>query len=117
MGATAAQGVIPVHLRTQINSVTSPLATLIKLTASEAHCSRCVTSFHNAIEGDFMDGQIIAGWYRHPKLGLIKIFERNNRAWVYQCYSDSGARALSMEKSMDAWTWALCDPAPMKESM
>ena len=59
-----------------------------------------------------MDGQITAGWYRHPKLGLIKIFENDKRSWVYQCYSESGTRALSKEKSMDSWTWALCAHAP-----
>lgn len=59
-----------------------------------------------------MDGQITAGWYRHPNLGLIKIFENDKRAWVYQCYSESGARALSKEKPMDSWTWALCVSAP-----
>jgi hypothetical protein len=59
-----------------------------------------------------MDGQITAGWYRHPKLGLIKIFDNAKRNWVYQCYSESGMRALSKEKEIDQWTWALCDPAP-----
>lgn len=63
-----------------------------------------------------MDGQITAGWYRHPKLGLIKIFESKN-AWAYQCFSDSGARALSKEKSMDAWTWALCEKSSMKDGV
>jgi len=57
-----------------------------------------------------MDGQVTAGWYRHPKLGLIKIFENKNRLWVYQCFSESRARALSLEKEMDKWTWALCEP-------
>lgn len=61
-----------------------------------------------------MDGQITAGWYRHPKLGLIKIFENDKRSWVYQCYSESGTRALSKEKNMDNWTWALCDRAPQQ---
>lgn len=61
-----------------------------------------------------MDGQITAGWYRHPKLGLIKIFESDKRSWVYQCYSESGKRALSKEKDMDNWTWALCDRAPQQ---
>lgn len=61
-----------------------------------------------------MDGQITAGWYRHPKLGLIKVFENDKRAWVYQCYSESGTRALSKEKSVDNWTWALCDRAPQQ---
>lgn len=62
-----------------------------------------------------MDGQIIPGWYRHPKLGLIKVFESNARGWVYQCYSESGTRALSMEKSLDTWTWALCERASMQD--
>jgi hypothetical protein len=55
-----------------------------------------------------MDGQIKPGWYRHPKLGLIKVFTNANQEWVYQCYSDSGTRALSTEKSIDNWTWVLC---------
>ena len=57
-----------------------------------------------------MDGQISPGWYRHPKLGLIKVFMNENQDWVYQCYSDSGSRVLSKEKSIDSWTWALCAP-------
>ena len=59
-----------------------------------------------------MDGQITAGWYQHPKLGLIKIFEDSKRTWVYQCYSDSGMRALSKEKAIDQWIWALSITAP-----
>lgn len=56
-----------------------------------------------------MDGQIIPGWFRHPKLGLIKVFANENQEWVYQCFSDSGTRALSKEKTVDSWTWALCE--------
>ncbi len=59
-----------------------------------------------------MDGQIIEGWYRHPSSGLIKVFLNSSESWVYQCYSDNGARALSREKQMDSWTWALCQPEP-----
>jgi len=55
-----------------------------------------------------MDGQINPGFYRHPKLGLIKVFANEKQDWVYQCYSDSGSRALSTEKLIDNWTWALC---------
>lgn len=55
-----------------------------------------------------MDGQITAGWFRHPKLELIKVFENDKQTWVYQCYSESGKRALSKEKALDSWTWALC---------
>ncbi|MBA3013737.1 MAG: hypothetical protein FP815_02160 [Desulfobulbaceae bacterium] len=62
-----------------------------------------------------MDGQISAGWYRHPKLGLIKIYQNNKQAWAYQCFSDSGTRALSREKSLDTWTWALCDRSPIED--
>jgi len=62
-----------------------------------------------------MDRQITPGWYRHPKLGLIKVFQSNVKGWVYQCYSESGARALSMEKPVDPWTWALCYPARVEE--
>ena len=58
-----------------------------------------------------MEGKIIAGWYQHPKLGLTKIFENDQQMWVYQCFSDSGQRALSREKEIDSWTWALCTPA------
>ena len=58
-----------------------------------------------------MDGQVTTGWYRHPKLGLIKIFVNEKREWVYQCFSESRARALSREKEMDNWTWALCKSA------
>jgi len=55
-----------------------------------------------------MDGQIVAGWYRHPQQGLIKIYLDESSSWSYQCYSESGARALSLKKPLDQWTWALC---------
>jgi len=54
-----------------------------------------------------MDGQISAGWYRHPQLGLIKISIDESSSWTYQCYSDSGTRPLSKKKPLDQWTWAL----------
>lgn len=60
-----------------------------------------------------MEGKITGGWYQHPKLGRIKIYENDKREWVYQCYSESGQRALSKEKNLDAWVWALCFPAPI----
>ncbi len=56
-----------------------------------------------------MDGQIEAGWYIHPQLGLIKIYTDETNSWNYRCYSDSGARALSKERPLDQWTWALCE--------
>lgn len=58
-----------------------------------------------------MDGQVTAGWFQHPKLGTINIYESNRRTWVYKCYSESGTRPLSTEKELDTWTWALCIPA------
>lgn len=54
-----------------------------------------------------MDGQIAAGWYRHPQLGLIKISIDESNSWVYQCFSESGTRSLSTKKPLDQWTWAL----------
>lgn len=57
-----------------------------------------------------MDGSISEGWYVHPKLGLIKIYRNSTEEWAYKCYSDSGTRVLSKEKSLDKWTWALCQP-------
>ena len=55
-----------------------------------------------------MDGQVKPGWYRHPNLGLIQVYVNVNQEWVYRCYSESGTRALSTEKPIDTWTWALC---------
>lgn len=57
-----------------------------------------------------MDGAYEAGWYYHPQIGLIKIHESGDKGWVYVCYSESGQTALSREKPLDAWTWALCMP-------
>ena len=56
-----------------------------------------------------MEGQMNSGWYKHPQLGLIKIYSNDRHEWVYICYSDSGTRVLSKEKPMDSWTWALCE--------
>lgn len=53
-----------------------------------------------------MDGQFLPGWYNHPNLGLIKIYERSNK-WVYVCYSNNGQKALSKERTIDQWIWAL----------
>lgn len=71
--------------------------------------SQLIERRNNAREGThLMDGQIASGWYRHPKHGLIKIFMTEKNEWVYQCFSDSGTRALSKLKTLDSWTWALC---------
>jgi len=59
-----------------------------------------------------MDGAMTPGWYNHPQLGLIKIFTNKHNEWVYQCYSKSGTKALSKERPLDQWTWALCEPDP-----
>ncbi len=57
-----------------------------------------------------MDGKYQEGWFNHPNHGLIKIFLSEKRGeWVYQCYSNSGAKALSMERPLDQWTWALSE--------
>lgn len=56
-----------------------------------------------------MDGQYIPGWYIHPNLGLIKIYQRD-ATWVYQCYTKSGSKPVSRERPLDQWTWALSEP-------
>lgn len=56
-----------------------------------------------------MDGSFEDGWYKHPTLGLIKIFQKNN-SWVYQCYTTSGEKPLSKDRPLDQWTWALSEP-------
>ena len=59
-----------------------------------------------------MDGAYKDGWYIHPSLGLIKI-SLNDHEWVYQCYSQNAQKALSKERPLDSWTWALSEEAPM----
>ncbi len=58
-----------------------------------------------------MDGKIKTGWYVHPNLSLIKVYEKNG-AWVYQCYKRNGSKAISKERDLDQWTWALSEPSP-----
>ncbi|OKY76766.1 MAG: hypothetical protein BM485_01465 [Desulfobulbaceae bacterium DB1] len=58
-----------------------------------------------------MDGQYKPGWYIHPNLALIKIYQ-SGQSWVYRCYSSSGQKALSKERPLDQWTWALSEPSP-----
>ncbi|TBV79445.1 MAG: hypothetical protein EYX74_06915 [Desulfobulbaceae bacterium] len=57
-----------------------------------------------------MEGNFSEGWYQHPSLGLIKIFF-NNSDWVYVCYTRNGQKALSKERKIDNWIWALSKPA------
>ncbi|MBW1792479.1 MAG: hypothetical protein JRJ14_09545 [Deltaproteobacteria bacterium] len=57
-----------------------------------------------------MEGPVKEGFYTHPNSGVIKIFQKENGSWVYQCYTQSGQKAISREKSLDTWTWALCEP-------
>ena len=56
-----------------------------------------------------MDGPFQAGWYDHPQYGVIKIFE-NEKEWVYVCYTSSGAKKVSRQKSLDSWTWVASEP-------
>ena len=58
-----------------------------------------------------MDGQFKPGWYIHPNLALIKIFQKGPR-WVYQCYTKNGQKAVSKERELDTWTWALSEQSP-----
>ncbi|MGM0680732.1 MAG: hypothetical protein ACQES8_00695 [Thermodesulfobacteriota bacterium] len=55
-----------------------------------------------------MHGEFQEGWYKHPSLGIVKIF-RNGDNWVYQCYTTNQKKALSHERPLDTWTWALCE--------
>ncbi|MFH1019257.1 MAG: hypothetical protein V1782_01395 [Pseudomonadota bacterium] len=55
-----------------------------------------------------MDGTYSEGWFTHPNHGLIRVFNKGGE-WVYQCYSQSGQKALSKERPLDSWTWALSD--------
>lgn len=57
-----------------------------------------------------MDGTFTEGWFNHPNLGLIKIY-LSSGDWVYQCYTKNGQKALSKERPLDSWTWALSEPA------
>ena len=57
-----------------------------------------------------MDGMFAEGWYEHPSLGLIKIYLKSGE-WVYQCYTKNGQKALSKERPLDSWTWALSEPS------
>lgn len=57
-----------------------------------------------------MDGTYSEGWFTHPNHGLIRIFFKSGEGeWVYQCYSQNGQKALSKERPLDSWTWALSD--------
>jgi hypothetical protein len=56
-----------------------------------------------------MDGPVKEGFYNHPNLGVIKIFQKNE-SWVYQCYTRNTQKAVSRERSLDTWTWALSEP-------
>ncbi|MBU0480406.1 MAG: hypothetical protein KKG47_04830 [Proteobacteria bacterium] len=54
-----------------------------------------------------MDGNYHEGFFDHPSHGLIKIYRNSSGNWVYQCYTSSGTKPLSKERTLDAWTWAL----------
>ncbi len=56
-----------------------------------------------------MDGSYAEGWYKHPNHGLIKIFLKDGREWVYQCYTTNGDKPLSKDRPLDSWTWALSE--------
>ncbi len=60
-----------------------------------------------------MHGVFQEGWYEHPTLGIIKVF-KNNNLWAYQCYTNNQKKALSRERAMDPWVWALCETAREK---
>ena len=57
-----------------------------------------------------MEGPVKEGLYNHPSQGVIKIFHKENESWVFQCYTKNGQKAISREKSLDTWTWALSEP-------
>lgn len=59
-----------------------------------------------------MDGTFQEGWYMHPKEELIRISQNEEGNWVYRCYSVNGKRALSKDRPLDSWTWALSERAP-----
>ncbi len=55
-----------------------------------------------------MEGQMEEGLYDHPSLGVIKIVKKGGN-WYYQCYNTKGTKALSKERPLDQWTWALSE--------
>ncbi|MDZ7641098.1 MAG: hypothetical protein U5J62_03605 [Desulfurivibrio sp.] len=55
-----------------------------------------------------MEGTYQEGWYNHPTLGLIRIYV-SGTDWVYVCYTRNGKKALSKERPLDGWTWALSE--------
>lgn len=57
-----------------------------------------------------MEGSYREGWFIHPNLGLIRIFIKGPD-WVYVCYTRNGEKALSKERPLDSWTWALSEPS------
>ncbi|ADH85063.1 hypothetical protein [Desulfurivibrio alkaliphilus] len=57
-----------------------------------------------------MEGTFQEGWYTHPTLGLIRVFTSGSE-WVYVCYTSNGRKALSRERPLDGWTWALSEPS------
>ncbi|MFH7319168.1 hypothetical protein ACHHRT_01005 [Desulfurivibrio sp. D14AmB] len=57
-----------------------------------------------------MEGSFREGWFKHPTLGLIRIFIKGPD-WVYVCYTSNGEKALSKERPLDSWTWALSEPS------
>jgi len=57
-----------------------------------------------------MEGSVKEGLYNHPSQGVIKIFQDKSGSWVYQCYTKNGQKAISREKSLDSWIWALSEP-------
>lgn len=61
-----------------------------------------------------MEGSYKEGWYHHPSLGLIRVFVSGSD-WVYVCYTRNGKKALSKERTIDGWTWALSEPAHASE--
>ena len=59
-----------------------------------------------------MQGNYESGWYDHPSLGLIKVYPSSGSGWVYRCYTQRGDKALSKERPLDQWTWALSEKRP-----
>lgn len=57
-----------------------------------------------------MDGTFTEGWFTHPNHGLIRVFSKNG-GWLYQCYTKNGQKALSKERLLDQWVWALSEAA------